>query len=164
MYSSAQLAAKYLVYFLTASNGKGHGVHSPFVFDFITNVLNDNRHFYAYDDIENLRQKLYSNKTVLTIEDFGAGSSVSKSNQRKISDIARSALKPKKYSQLMFRMVDFYKVNTIVELGTSLGITTSYLASGNLLGTVYTFEGAAQVAQVARANFEELSLKKYSSD
>jgi predicted O-methyltransferase YrrM len=158
MYSTFKLASKYLTWFLTASNGKGHGVHSPFVFDFITNVLNDDRTFYAYDDLENLRRSLLRNKKVLTIEDFGAGSVVSKSNQRKVRDIARSALKPKKFGQLMFRMVDYYKANTIVELGTSLGITTGYLASGNLKGQVYTFEGARQVAEVARQNFQKLSL------
>ena len=31
---------KYFNYYFNASNGKGHGVHSPFVFSFITAVLN----------------------------------------------------------------------------------------------------------------------------
>ncbi|GEO08601.1 O-methyltransferase [Segetibacter aerophilus] len=159
MYSAVKLASKYLSYYLTASNGKGHGVHSPFVFDFITNVLNDRRTFYAYQELEELRHQLLADKRVLTIEDFGAGSAITKSKQRRISSIARSALKPKKYGQLMFRMVDYYKANTIVELGTSLGITTSYLASGNLKGKVYTFEGARQVAEVAKQNFTQLSLE-----
>ncbi|MCW3113437.1 MAG: Methyltransferase domain protein [Segetibacter sp.] len=159
MYSAVKLASKYLSYFLNASNGKGHGVHSPFVFDFITNVLNDSRTFYAYEELENLRRELLSDKRVLTIEDFGAGSAIAKSNQRRVGDIARAALKPKKFGQLMFRMVDYYKAQTILELGTSLGITTGYLASGNLKGKVYTFEGAKQVAEVAKQNFEKLSLK-----
>jgi predicted O-methyltransferase YrrM len=159
MYSPIKLASKYFTYYLNAANGKGHGVHSPFVFDFITNVLNDTRTFYAYDEIEKLRRSLLSDKRILTIEDFGAGSGVFKSNQRKVSNIARSSLKPKKYGQLMFRMVDYYRTNTIIELGTSLGITTAYLASGNLKGQVHTFEGAKQVAQVSRQNFEKLSLK-----
>lgn len=158
MYSPVKLAYKYVSYFLTASNGKGHGVHSPFVFDFITKVLNDSRTFYAYDELEKLRRSLLSNNAVLTIEDFGAGSTVHKSNRRKVSDIARSSLKPKKFGQLMFRMVDYYKANTIVELGTSLGITTGYLASGNLKARVYTFEGAKQVADVARQNFQKAGL------
>lgn len=159
MYSPVKLSCKYLHYFLTASNGKGHGVHSPFVFNFITRVLNDSRHFYAYESIEKQRQTLFGNNALLNIEDFGAGSTVTKSNQRKVSDIARTALKSKKYSQLMFRMIDYYQVKTIVELGTSLGITTAYLASGNLKGNVYTFEGAKQVAQVARQNFKTLLLE-----
>jgi predicted O-methyltransferase YrrM len=159
MYSALTLASKYLSYYVTASNGAGHGVHSPFVFDFITNVLNDRRTFYAYQELEKLRHDLLADQTVLTIEDFGAGSAITKSNQRSVSDIARSALKAKKYGQLMFRMVDYYKANTIVELGTSLGITTGYLASGNLKGQVYTFEGARQVAEVAKQNFKQLSLE-----
>jgi predicted O-methyltransferase YrrM len=158
MYSHFTLAAKFFSYYLAASNGKGHGVHSPFVFDFIINVLNDKRQFYAYKELEQLRKELMSNKTLLTIEDFGAGSTVTKSNQRRVDNIARSALKPKKFGQLMFRMVDYYKAQTIVELGTSLGITTGYLASGNLKGQVFTFEGARQVAEVAIENFKRLSL------
>ena len=159
MYSSLELTYKYLHYFLTASNGKGHGIHSPFVFNFITNVMNDQRRFYAYDSLEKLRRSLRRNPTLLTIDDFGAGSNVVKSNQRKVSDIARSSLKPKKYAQLMFRMVDHFGAKTIVELGTSLGVTTGYLASGNLKGKVYTFEGAKQVVQVAKQNFTKLSLR-----
>ncbi|MDQ6813440.1 MAG: class I SAM-dependent methyltransferase [Bacteroidota bacterium] len=159
MYSPLKLASKFLTYYLTAANGKGHGVHSPFVFDFITNVLNDTRTFYAYTEIEKLRQSLRSDKTILTIEDFGAGSAVFKSDQRKVSDIARSSLKPVKFGQLMFRMVNYYHANTVVELGTSLGVTTAYLAYGNLKSQVYTFEGAKQVAQVSLENFKQLSLK-----
>jgi predicted O-methyltransferase YrrM len=158
MYSGVTLASKYFRYLLTAANGKGHGVHSPFVFDFITHVLNDRRTFYAYAQLEELRHSLLADKRVLTIEDFGAGSNVHKSNRRKVSAIARSSLKPKKFGQLMFRMVDYYKANTIVELGTSLGITTGYLASGNLKGRVITFEGAKQVAAMAKMLFEMLSL------
>lgn len=158
MYSPVQLAFKYVKYYLTASNGKGHGIHSPFVFDFITNVINDSRHFYAYDSIEDCRQQIMENNKVLTIEDFGAGSTVTKSNERKVKDIARSALKPKKFGQLMFRMVNYFGSATIAELGTSLGITTAYLASGNLTGNVFTFEGAKQVAEIAKQNFNDLAL------
>lgn len=159
MYSSFQLAIKFIRYQFSSSNGKGHGVHSPFVFDFITNVLNDTRHFYHYDSIEAIRNTLYNNDKVLTIEDFGAGSTVSKSNQRKVSSIARSALKQKKFGQLIFRMINHYHANTIVELGTSLGITTAYLAAANAKGKVYTMEGAKEVAAIAKENFQQLSLQ-----
>lgn len=158
MYSSFQLALKYLHYYFTSSSGKGHGIHSPFVFEFVTKVLNDKRHFYAYDKVEQLRLDLLLDKTTLTIEDFGAGSAVAKSNRRKVKAIARSALKPKKFGQLMFRMVNYYRLNTMIELGTSLGVTACYLANGNALGKVYTLEGAKQVADVARKNFNELEV------
>jgi predicted O-methyltransferase YrrM len=158
MYSPFQLATKYLKYYFTAANGKGHGVHSPFVFEFITKVMNDKRRFYSYESIESTRDDLRLDRRILHIDDYGAGSVVNKSKKRTVKDIARSTLKPKKFAQLMFRMVDFYRLNTIVELGTSLGITTSYLASANAFANVLTFEGAPQIAKVARENFRLLEL------
>lgn len=159
MYSLPKLALKYIRYYLNASNGNGHGVHSPFVFDFIKNVLNDKRHFYAYDEVEQVRESLLRNDALLEIEDFGAGSAVIKSNQRKISSIAKSSLKPKKFGQLMMRIVNYYGIQTSVELGTSLGVTSAYLASGNLNGRLYTHEGAKLVAAVARKYFDKLQLQ-----
>src|ERR1700733_9964526 len=74
MYSRFQLAKKYCHYYLGASNGRGHGVHSPFVYHFIKAVLNDSRHYPEYDAIEDLRRRLKGDRTVLEVEDMGAGS------------------------------------------------------------------------------------------
>jgi predicted O-methyltransferase YrrM len=158
MYSPFQLGTRYIKYYLAASNGKGHGVHSPFVFDFITRVLNDTREFYAYQSIEQLRQSLLADEKELVIEDFGAGSRVEKTNTRIIKDIARSSLKPKKFGQLLFRIVDHYAPVTVLELGTSLGITTAYLASPRSACSVTTMEGANPVADIAEMNFNKLNL------
>lgn len=159
MYSPIQLAFKYLRYYITASNGKGHGVHSPFVFDFIHRVLNDDRQFYAYQPVENLRRLLLVDHRELRIEDFGAGSRVEKQQTRKVSEIATSSLKPIKYGQLLFRIVDHYAPEHILELGTSLGITSAYLAMANPQASLTTMEGAAAVANVARDNFQKLGIK-----
>lgn len=158
MYSSIQLAFKYLNYYLTASNGKGHGIHSPFVFHFITKVLNDKNHYPEYQPIEDLRQKLFKDQHILAIEDFGAGSSLSKTNHRTVASIAKNAAKQKKYSQLLFRIAKEYEPKTIIELGTSLGISTSYFATGNPVSKVITLEGAREIAKIARQNFESLKL------
>ncbi len=159
MYSSFKLAKKYLSYYIHASNGKGHGVHSPFVFDFINNVLNDKKKYDCYESIEELRRKLLHNDHIIEVEDFGAGSSVIKTNLRAVNKMAASSLKPRKYAQLLYRIVKYYEPETIVELGTSFGITTSYLASGNSKATVYTLEGANSIASVAQMHFEKIALK-----
>ncbi len=159
MYSPIQLGLKFAKYYLTSSNGKGHGIHSPFVFDFVKNILNDTRTFYAYEAIEKKRMLLLQNENLLSIEDFGAGSRVGLTKQRKIKDIAASSLKPKKYAQLLFRMVDYYQPKNILELGTSLGITSSYLASANSDCNVTTMEGSTLIANVAKQNFKELQLQ-----
>lgn len=162
MYSKWQLAKKYLHYYLTASNSRGHRIHSPFVFDFITKVLNNKQHYPEYEQLEVLRKKLLKDKTLLNIEDFGAGSSVVKTNQRTISSIARSAVKSKKFGQLLFRMVKMYQPKTILELGTSLGITTSYLSLAKPDNYIISMEGAKEVAAIAKNNFRSLGLENIS--
>lgn len=159
MFTRFQLAKKYLHYYLTASNGKGHGIHSPFVFDFVKHVLNDKENYPAYQQIEKLRSQLLTDSTIIEVEDFGAGSSVIKTKKRVVSAMAASSLKSKKYAQLLFRMVHHYKPRTILELGTSFGITSSYLASGNAEAGICTVEGSAAVAAIAAQTFERVGIK-----
>ncbi len=159
MYTRFQLAKKYLHYYITASNGNGHGVHSPFVFDFIKNVLQDKEQYDCYPVIEAARKKLLQQKGEIEVEDFGAGSSVIKTNKRVVADIARSSLKSKKYAQLLFRIVNYYHPKTILELGTSFGVTTSYLAAGNKEAKVYTLEGSSAIAGIATRTFERTGIK-----
>ena len=124
MYFSFQIAKKYLKYYINAHNGKGHGVHSPFVFDFITHVLNDRKEYDSYKEIEPLRKQLLQNNSIIDVEDFGAGSAVIPFEKRKVSAIAKSSLKSKKFATLLYRIVKYYNPQNIMELGTSFGITT----------------------------------------
>jgi predicted O-methyltransferase YrrM len=158
MYSAITLAKKYARYYLTAANGRGHGVHSPFVFNFIKFVLRDTRHYYCYGPVEQLRDILLKDNSVIEVEDFGAGSVVIKSNSRVVKAIAQSSLKPRKFAQLLFRMVNYYQPQNVLELGTSLGITSAYLASGNSSAPLYTCEGAKNIAAIAQQNFNHLGL------
>jgi predicted O-methyltransferase YrrM len=159
LYSQFTLTKKYLQYYLTASNGKGHGIHSPFVFDFIKQVKNDSKQYACYAAIEARRKALLHDTTVIEVEDFGAGSSVIKTNKRVVQHIAQSSLKPKKFSQLLFRMVQYYQPKTILELGTSFGVTTAYLAAGNKNATLFTCEGAKNIAQIAQQTFSILDIQ-----
>lgn len=157
MYSPFQLTKKYLKYYFTASNGKGHGVHSPFVFEFIKYVLNDKKEYSCYNPIERIRKRLLENSNIIEVEDFGAGSTVIKTKKRVVKNIAASSLKPKKFSRLLFRIVHYYKKVNVLELGTSLGTTTAYLASAENT-VVTTMEGSKNIAQIAKDNFSQLGL------
>jgi predicted O-methyltransferase YrrM len=158
MYGKLTLAFKYFSFFLHSSGKKGHGIHSPFVFDLIRNVLNDQQHYPDYDQVEALRSRMIADKRMITVEDFGAGSSGAKKNTRSISSIARRAAKPQKYGQLLYRFAQYFKPENIIELGTSLGITTAYLAKGNPGAKLITMEGAEEIAVIARANFGSLPI------
>jgi len=159
VYSSPALAKKFLRYYLTAFNGKGHGMHSPFVFQFILHVLNNKSDYVPPPEIEALRQELQRDKCMLQIEDLGAGSRVAATQERSVQQLAASALKPPKYAHLLFRLVKHYQPKTIVELGTSLGTTTACLSAANPHATITTIEGSKAVADKAAANFQTLGLE-----
>jgi len=159
MYSKPQLLLKYLQYFFTASNGKGHGMHSPFVFDFITKILNDKTIYPEYEKVEALRNQLLNDNTVLEVEDFGAGSVIDKKNKRTISSISKNAAKPKKFAQLLFRMIKYYQPPSVLELGTSLGITTSYISLAKPDARLITMEGSKEIAEVTKRNFRNLEIR-----
>jgi predicted O-methyltransferase YrrM len=150
------LIKEYIHYLLHAKTA--HGVHSPFVFDFIQTVLKDDRHFYAFDQIAAFRKKVLSDKQLLNVEDFGAGSLKGSFMQRVVSDIARNAGRNDKFGRLLFRIVNKYGCNKIIELGTSMGLGTSYLALANSHGEVVTLEGSQEIAAKAGEHFRELKL------
>lgn len=158
MYTSFRLAKKYTHYYFFALNGKGHGIHSPFVFDFVLYVLNNKGAHQPPTTIERVRQHLLRDKTVLQIQDFGAGSRRNKTNGKTISQLAKVAVKPIKYSLLLYRLVKHYQPQTVIELGTSLGITTAYLAAAAEKAQVITLEGSEAILNKAQQNFDKLSI------
>lgn len=158
MYSTPKLLIKYLRYYFKAANSKGHGVHSPFVYNFIRDVLNKKNAKIFPASIEVYRSHLLANPALVEVWDRGAGSRQTTNNKRTVSEIAKAALKPKKYSRLLGTIVAYFKPTSVLEMGTSLGITTSYLASAYPLGKVVTMEGAPNVAKHARATFSNLGL------
>lgn len=96
----------------------------------------------------------------LQVTDLGAGSKDLKQRQREVKEIARTSAKPPKYGQLLFRLANYFQPETIFDLGTSLGITTSYLAEARKQANIYTFEGCPSIAKVARENIRSLKLKQ----
>jgi predicted O-methyltransferase YrrM len=160
LYSRFQLIKKYLRYYLTASSGKGHGIHSPFVFNFVQHVLHNQREFEAFHTIGALRTRLLNNNDLIGVQDFGAGSSSGLDNQRTIAAITRQSAKNKKMGQLLFRIAQHYKPSVILELGTSLGLSTAYLASGYPESKVFTIEGAPMVGAMAKNNLDSLGLER----
>jgi predicted O-methyltransferase YrrM len=104
--------------------------------------------------LENIRNGLITRNDEIEIIDLGAGSTVNKSNQRKVSDIAKNSAKGGKWGELLFRLTRHFQPETMIELGTSLGIGCLYHLLGNPDGHMTTFEGCSNTAQIAREQFE----------
>ncbi len=157
MYSPIQQAVKYINYWFRADNGKGHGIHSPFVFSFVKNILNDKTLYKEHIAIEALRKELFDDKSLISTEDYGAGS-FSGEASKSIGVIAANSAKSQKYGSLLFRMAKYYQPKYILELGTSLGISTAYLASANDNSIIISGEGNPVLAAKARNNLASLNI------
>lgn len=152
------IVLKYIKHYLTSRGRKGYGIHSPSIFKLVTGVIHDFTPFYCYSKIEAERTKLLINHSIIEITELGAGSKIHKGNKRKISSIAKYSLKPQKQAQLLFRLINHYNYKNILEVGSSLGITTSYLASVNSKAKVYTLEGCNEQLNIAKGVFKNLEL------
>lgn len=151
--NALRLASKYMQYLLFSKTA--HGIHSPFVYELVTKVIRNKNNFYAFDEIERLRKNLLLSRKMITVNDFGTG----KSGNKTIAEIAERSLTGKKYGQLLFRLAHHLKPSFILELGTSLGIGTAYLASANSKARVITIEGSQAIAEEAKKVFDLLNLK-----
>ncbi|MGB0525564.1 MAG: O-methyltransferase [Flammeovirgaceae bacterium] len=147
----------YLNYLWHAKNEKE--ITAPFVAELYTDVIKSVKAYYQFSELEALRSKLLKDEQVLAVTDFGAGSRVMKSNQRKISEIAEHSLGSQKECELLFKLVNHLKPDVMLELGTSLGLNTIYQAIPQSFNTFYTFEGCPNIAEIAQRNFDHFKVK-----
>ena len=147
----------YIKFLLKSKNQ--HGVHSPFVYQLITKCFYDKTNYSAYKQIKQYKQALLSNSNTIKITDFGAGSKITKRNTRKISQIAKNAGTTMRRAKLLFRLTQYFKFNSILELGTSLGIATQAMSLGNPEATITTIEGCPSSSKFSEDNFNKFNLK-----
>jgi predicted O-methyltransferase YrrM len=129
------------------------------VFEFVKNVLEDQRNYYAFSSVESLRQLLKQDNQKLNITDLGAGSLKNNKAQRSIKSIASTSLSSPLSCKILFKTINQYKPKTILELGTSLGISTLYQHFAAMNAKLITLEGAGEIADLAAKNFERLEVK-----
>lgn len=149
----------YLRHLLRAGNA--HSIHSPFVFDLYTKVIRPKRAEQVdFGPLESIRARLRASEQEIEVLDLGAGSRINKSNRRKVREIARNAEKPARFGRFFYRLVRYFGPETILELGTSLGVTTTYFAQAAPGARLITLEGCPQTARIAGQHFAELGMNQ----
>lgn len=150
------VAVRYLVYLFHAKNR--HGIHSPFVYDFNCNILNDKSQYPEYLIVENQRRQLLRNPNLIEVIDFGAGKSKIgySTHLRRVKDIAVRSGIPVKYGRLLHRLVRHFKPLVILEMGTSLGISAMYQSSAAPDSRFLAMEGCASTAEFALSNLNAI--------
>ncbi len=139
----------YAGYYLTSHNA--HHIHSPFVYQLYTRVISPDKNQKHFKEIEQIRKQFLNNHNKIpTIN------STNSATEKSIADIAKNSLKSPRYARLIYRLATYFNPSVCVELGTSLGISTLYLASA-IKGKVITLEGNDAVLQLARQEFDKSS-------
>ena len=142
---------KHFIHHFFTAKRKGHGIHSPFAYRLCEEVFYNTNSFYDFEALKNIRAGLLNDSTVLHVEDFGAGSKTFTGNTRKIKDIAEKGISPVKQSEIIYKLINFLNCRQCIELGTSIGINTLYLAKGNKHTHVTTIEGSKSIFEFAKA-------------
>ncbi len=151
---SLKTGLRYVRHFINAGNE--HGVHSPFVFNLLTNVVYRNDKEIVFDKIENIRKKFLADNSRIMVTDLGAGSSFDgRKIERSIGEIAQKFAKAPRHCRFLYRMAEYQKPKVMIELGTSLGISSMYLAATNPSGKLYTIEGCPETSNKANSGFRE---------
>lgn len=134
-------------------------LHSPLAYSFANAVLEDRRHFYVFSEAETLRREMIRDLSTLQVEDFGAGSTILKSRERTISDLAKKVATPPLFCRWLFHIVRFGHPSAMLEMGTSLGISAIYQSAAAPHAKFITLEGCEQTAQVAKKAFKRVKCK-----
>ena len=135
-----------------------HSVHSPFVYELVDKVFRNQKENQAFRDIAKQRQKILKKSQVIEITDFGSGANQKQYSHRfeRVASIARNSSVSSKYGRLLYRLIEYFKPQTIIELGTSIGISTLYLAMANRVAKIYTVEGCTAKSEQAASNFNAM--------
>lgn len=149
---TAQMRFRHLV---ISGYWRGHHIHSPFVFHIVRDVITP-RHPQdqaVRSKAAEYRKRLYDSKAAIVTGQMGAVRS--EPRERKVSDIARRTSTRDKYGRLLARLIADLRIDSILELGTSLGVSTAYMAAARESAHIVTIEGLEPVAKLADENLRK---------
>jgi predicted O-methyltransferase YrrM len=143
----------YIWHWLSAVNQ--HSLHSPFLFNFYLNTVKKEVVSADFDAIEQIRRQLIETKENISVRQLGADSKVNNELIRPVSAIAKNGITSASISKLLFNIIDYFQCKSIIELGTSFGINSMYMASNSQV-RLCSFEGCQNTANLAQKNFDTL--------
>ncbi len=136
-------------------------IHSPFVFHFYDKIVKNGTSHIEFRIVNRVRKELILLSRFIKRNDMGAKGPDFPGDQRfvRVRDVARFSSVSSKKGEFLFRLAQEYKPLSILELGTSFGISTMYFALAAPQSRIITIEGCIDSANVARENFEKGGLK-----
>ena len=144
--------------FLTKATNQ-HGVHSPFVYNFVTKCLYDKTKFNDYKKLNQYKTDLLNSDSLLQVIDLGEGSKKLDTKQRQVSQMSKTSSSSVKNTKTLYCITKYFDFKNSLELGTSLGMGTYALSLGNPNGTITTIEGCANTSAFAKTKLDNLGVE-----
>ena len=154
MSSWLALGGRFLIHWLKAVDE--HSLQAPFIYEFYTEVVKNRRFNQSHAAVQALRNSLNSDQTIVQFDDLGAGSQVM--GKSTIGRIAKTSHQPK-VANLLYSIANRFKPSSVLELGTSLGLTTLNMAASAPDARIFTLEGSHELSNLAIKHFEQLGAK-----
>ncbi|WP_340199191.1 O-methyltransferase [Ascidiimonas sp. W6] len=126
-----------------------HGIHSPFIYDLVTKCFYDAKEHEDYKRLKAYRLDLLNSKEVIHVTDYGAGSRIFKSPERKIRKVALNAGISLRKAKLLHRLTSYLDCKNALELGTSVGLGSVAIATANDKIKLTTIEGCPETSSIA---------------
>ena len=131
-----------------------HSLQAPFVYNLYNAVIKQKPE--PIQKIESLRQTLKDSEKSIQFESLGATSKLGSQTQS-LKQIITKGNSSVRVSSFLNRLGAYLGSKIIIDLGTSTGLNTSYLAMIPE-SQVYTFEGNRELCNLAESNFTKLGL------
>jgi predicted O-methyltransferase YrrM len=148
--------SQFILFYLKAVTR--YQTHSPFVFTLAQAVYDDDRFYYAFRDVERLRSGMLQSDTILQVVDYGAGGHQNRHKKRLLRQIVRNAASQPRQGKMLFRLVQHFHPDKILELGASVGVGTMYIAAAAGRARFIALEGCPETASVCRTNLGILGI------
>ena len=129
-----------------------HSLHEPFIFELFDKVIAGPEMDDEFSAIEDIRKSYFCYNEKINLSTLGAPSLQGK---RSLHQIARFGGTPSHYAQILYRLLNFSESMKVIELGTSLGLTSLYLAWDDNV-SLKTLEGDPVLIQESSALFERM--------
>jgi len=132
-----------------------HALHEPYIYNFYDSVICEDHDTSRFAPIERLRKLYRKDRQIRELHVLGAPS---KQEKRSFSDIARNGGTPARDARMLYRLAHFLQAKEVLELGTSLGLTSLYLSEDPTMALT-TLEGDELLAAEAQQNFNRFERK-----
>lgn len=149
------ISLKYLRHLISSGHRNGYGVHSPFLYDLVRNVIFNKVGLKVPVEILQWHRRMRSVSDRLVIHDHGAGSRITSGAGRKVATMVKHASVSESQGALLYRICSWYRPGLVIEFGTGLGISTGYLAAGSGSARVLTVEGSPEKHVYAIGQFPD---------